>query len=78
MEPRNLIPRHLTQRNEILGSHQTYGGGGGVFTAALFVTAPKWEQSRCSSMGERINKPWYNNDYTDTTIWIHLQVNYTE
>lgn len=50
----------------------------GVFTAALFVTAPKWEQSRCSSMGEWINKPWYNNDYTDTTIWIHLQLNYTE
>ena len=63
MEPRNLIPGHLTQRDEILGSHHTYRG---IFTAALLVRAPKWEQSRCSSMGEWINKLWYSNAYRQT------------
>jgi len=30
-----------------------------MFIAALFITAKTWEQSRCPSGGEWINKPWY-------------------
>ena len=46
--------------------------------AALAHNHNRLETTQYPSMGEQINKPWYNSDYTDTTIWIHLQVNYTE
>ena len=30
-----------------------------MFTAALFIIAKNWKQSRCPSIGEFINQLWY-------------------
>ena len=30
-----------------------------MFTAALFKIVKTWEQPRCSSVGEQINRLWY-------------------
>lgn len=30
-----------------------------MFTAAMFITAKTWEQSRCPLVGERMNKLWF-------------------
>ena len=31
-----------------------------MMRAALFITAKTWQQSLCPSVGEWINKLWYN------------------
>lgn len=39
-----------------------------MFLAALFVIVQIWKQSEGPSIGEAINKPWYN----------YIMVNYSE
>ena len=33
----------------------------GIFTAVLFITARKWQQPKCPSTDEPVNKRWYSH-----------------
>ena len=47
-----------------------------MFTAALFIIANTWKQPRCSSLGECVNKLWYQNGilFSSKKKWVCLQL----
>ena len=54
--PSNSTSRYIPKRNDNICHSKT---GTWLFLAALFIISPKWEQSKCPSLNERINKICY-------------------
>lgn len=76
------LPSCLLQRNKDLFPHKTCTQ---MFSAALFITVPTWEQLRCPSVGEQLAILWWIHimdccsgrapriNWVQSITWVHIQ-----
>lgn len=83
--PKNCIPGYLSKERIVIHTH-THTQSTKHGYSSLFVVINIWNQPRCPSAGEELNKPWYihtrehclaikkNKLLMHTTTWINQKI----